>query len=71
MCPRAHRRWISRHVDEEAFQRAEQRRKARPEFMRVRMAAGERPLAILKRPMGLKRMPCRGMCRAKSEISLG
>ena len=71
MCPRANRRWISRHFDEEAFERAEQRRKARPELMRVRMATVERPLAILKRPMGLKRMPCRGMCRAKSEISLG
>ncbi|MDM3872686.1 IS1182 family transposase [Porticoccus sp. W117] len=70
-CTQVDRRWVSRHFHEDAFERAENRLAAQPDLMTVRMAAVERPFAILKRHMGLKRMQCRGLHSAKSEISLG
>ncbi len=70
-CTKADRRWVSRHFDEAAFRLAEARLAANPGLMGVRMAAVERPFAVLKQIMGLRRFLCRGMEGAKAEMGLG
>lgn len=70
-CTKADRRWVSRHFDEAAFALSEARLAANPGLMNVRMAAVERPFAVLKQIMGLRRFLCRGMEGAKAEMGLG
>ena len=70
-CTRADRRWVSRHFHEEAFARSEARLAANPGLMSTRMAAVERPFAVLKQIMGFRRFLCRGMEGAKAEMGLG
>ena len=69
-CTKANQRWISRHFNEEAFERCEARLKQNPALMRQRMAIVERPFAILKQIMGFRRFLCWGMDGARSEMSL-
>jgi transposase len=47
-CTKAKKRWVSRHFNEDAFERCETRLKQNPALMRQRMAIVERPFAILK-----------------------
>ena len=62
---------MSRHFDEAAFALSEARLAANPGLMGIRMAAVERPFAVLKQIMGFRRFLCRGMEGAKAEIGLG
>jgi transposase len=70
-CTKADRRWVSRHFHEEAFAASEARLAENPGLMGVRMAAVERPFAVLKQIMGLRRFLCRGMDGARAEMGLG
>jgi len=70
-CTKSNRRWVSRHFHEEAFMRSDARLKANPDLMRERMHVVERPFAILKQHMGLRRLLCWGMEGAKAEMGLG
>ena len=70
-CTKANKRWVSRHFNEDAFERCEARLKQNPELMRQRMAIVERPFAILKQIMGFRRFLCWGIEAVRSEMSLG
>lgn len=70
-CTKADRRWVSRHFHEEAFALSEARLAKNPGLMVIRMAAVERPFAVLKQLMGIRRFHCRGLEGAKAEIGLG
>lgn len=70
-CTRADRRWVSRHFNEDAFAASEARLVADPTLMWKRMAAVERPFAVLKQLMGLRRLACWGMEGARAEIGIG
>lgn len=70
-CTRADRRWVSRHYDEAAFAASEARLAANPSLMVTRMAVVERPFAVLKQLMGLRRLACWGMAGARAEIAIG
>jgi transposase len=69
-CTRADRRWVSRHFYEGAFAVSEARLAADPGLMKTRMAVVERPFAVLKQLMGLRRLACWGMEGAKAEIGI-
>jgi hypothetical protein len=47
-CTKANKRWVSRHFNEDAFERCEARLNQNPTLTRQRMAIVERPFAILK-----------------------
>lgn len=68
-CTKADRRWVSRHFDEDALERAHQR--ATPERMTRRMATVEPTFATLKRLLNKGRFTCWGLSSASSEYSLG
>jgi transposase len=70
-CTKADQRWLTRHFYEEAFERSKSRLDAEPLLMKIRMAAVERPFAVIKHHLGLRRFHCRGLNKAKTEISLG
>jgi transposase len=70
-CTKANKRWVSRHFNEDAFERCEARLQQNPALMRQRMAIVERPFAILKQIMGFRRFLCWGIEAARSEMSLG
>jgi transposase len=70
-CTKADRRWVSRHFHEAAFAASEARLAENPGLMGVRMAAVERPFAVLKQIMGFRRFLCRGIDGAKAEMGLG
>ena len=70
-CTKANKRWVSRHFNEDAFERCETRLNQNPALMRQRMAIVERPFAILKQIMGFRRFLCWGIEAARSEMSLG
>lgn len=70
-CTKADQRQVSRHFYEEAFERCEARLQANPELMKTRMAVVERPFAVLKQLLGLRRFACWGMAGANSEMALG
>ena len=69
-CTKADRRWVSRHFYEEAFERSERRLAANPELMTIRMAAVERPFAVLKQIMGIRRFQCWSISGAQSEMGI-
>lgn len=68
-CTTADRRWVSRHFDEEALERAQ--KAATPERMIRRMATVEPTFATLKRLLNKGRFTCWGLSSASSEYSLG
>lgn len=68
-CTRADRRWVTRHFDEEALEKA--KRAATPERMVRRMATVEPTFATLKRLLNKGRFTCWGLNSASSEYSLG
>jgi transposase len=68
-CTTASRRWITRHLHEEALTRMRQR--ATPEAMRLRRSTVEHPFATLKyRIFGHPRFLLRGLAGARTEIGL-
>jgi transposase len=70
-CTKAKSRTVTRHFYEDAFIRSESRVRADPSKMTQRMAIAERPFAILKQAMGLRRFHCWGLDGAKSEMAIG
>lgn len=70
-CAPGDTRTVTRHFYEEAYGRSQARIKADPSLMRQRMAIVERPFAVLKQVMALRRFVCRGKQGAESEISIG
>lgn len=70
-CTPGNTRTLSRHFHEEAYDRAQARIKADPSLMKQRMAIVERPFAVLKQVMALRRFVCRGLKGAGSEVAIG
>ncbi|OAN92916.1 hypothetical protein A8B84_20310 [Marinobacter sp. EhC06] len=68
-CTKADRRWITRHFDEAALEKADDA--ATPERMILRMATVEPTFATLKRLLNKGRFTCWGHGSASSEYSLG
>ncbi len=69
-CTRADRRTVTRHFYEAAFERSEARLRAEPTLMNRRMAIVERPFAVLKQAMALRRFVCRGMTGVQTEMAI-
>ena len=69
-CTKSKQRWISRHFNEDAFERCDSRLQENPDLMRQRMAIVERPFAMLKQNMGFRRFLSWGIERARSEMGL-
>jgi transposase len=69
-CTRSKNRWLSRHFNEEAFARSEHRLKENPELMKQRMEV-ERPFAILKHVLGIRRFLCWGLPAVQAEMGIG
>lgn len=70
-CTNAQNRRVSRHFYEESFDRVEERLKQNPDSMTQRMAIVERPFAILKHCMDMRRFLCWGIEGARSEMGIG
>ena len=70
-CTKANTRTITRHFNEDAFDRSAARLIANPSLMNQRMAIAERPFAILKRAMAMRRFTCRGIGAASTEMAIG
>tara|TARA_R110002110_G_scaffold415773_2_gene655508 strand:- start:2298 stop:3713 length:1416 start_codon:yes stop_codon:yes gene_type:complete len=69
-CTRADKRFVSRSFYDDAIVRSNARLEANPRLMIERMTVVERPFAVLKHAMGLRRFVCRGKTQAETEISL-
>jgi transposase len=70
-CTPSKTRTITRHVYEAAYARSQARLAADPTLMHKRMAIAERPFAILKQVLSLRRFNCRGINGARSEMAIG
>lgn len=70
-CTPGDTRTLTRHFHEDAYDRAQARIKADPSLMKQRMAVAERPFAVLKQVMALRRFVCRGLKGAGSEVAIG
>lgn len=68
-CTGSKNRWVSRHFYETAYARCEARLAEQPWLMAQRKIV-ERPFAILKQAMGLRRFQCRGKDVVKAETGL-
>ena len=68
-CTKVDRRWVTRHFNEEALEKAT--KAATPERMICRMATVEPTFATLKRLLNKGRFTCWGLSSASSEYSLG
>lgn len=60
----------TRHFNEGALNRSQQRVDENPGLMRLRGAVVERPFAQLKQNMGMRRFVCLGKSGAESEMGL-
>lgn len=70
-CTNASRRFVARHLYEDALQATEQRVTQHPEMMRLRRQTAEHPFADIKhRILGNARLLLRGLNGARSELSL-
>lgn len=69
-CTPANTRMVTRHFYEAAYERSEARLAAHPHLMQRRMMIAERPFAILKQVMALRRFSCRGLNGAKAEMAI-
>ena len=67
-CTTAERRFVKRHLDEDAMARMAAR--ATPEMMRIRRCAAEHPFATIKRMMGGGRFLTRNLKGTRSEMAL-
>lgn len=70
-CTNADTRMVTRHFYEAAYARSQARLAADPFLMPKRMAIVERPFAVLKQAMALRRFSCRGIESARSEMAIG
>lgn len=68
-CTKTDKRWVSRHLFEDAINQAHEY--ATPERMKQRMASVEAPFGTLKRFMTEGRFRCWGKKAAASELSIG
>lgn len=69
-CTHADRRTVTRHFYEDALERAEARLRANPQLRVQRMVVAERPFAMIKQALALRRFRCWGLAGARSEIAL-
>ena len=69
-CTTAEARWVTRHMHEDALERAAARMKMRPGIMKQRSALAEHPFAIIKAMMGYPRFLCRGLKAVAAEMDL-
>ena len=69
-CTKSDIRSVTRNFHEEAFERSAARLKADPKLMTRRMAVVERPFAVLKQAMALRRFVCRGMAAVQTEVAI-
>jgi hypothetical protein len=69
-CTKAEARWVTRHMHEDALDRAAARMKARPGIMKQRSALAEHPFAIIKAMMGYPRFLCRSLKAVAAEMDL-
>lgn len=69
-CTKANARTVSRHFHEDAFDRSEARLAKDPTLLRQRMHAAERPFALLKQAMALRRFVCWGQYAAGTEMAI-
>ena len=69
-CTKAEARWVTRHMHEDALERAAVRMKTRPGIMKQRSALAEHPFAIIKAMMGYPRFLCRGLKAVAAEMDL-
>lgn len=69
-CTKADQRTVTRHFHESAFEHSQARLWADPLLMRRRMAIVERPFAVLKQAMALRRFVCRGIAGVQSEMAI-
>jgi len=67
-CTTAGRRFVKRHLDEEAMARMAAR--ATPEMMRIRRCAAEHPYGTIKRMMAGGRFPTRNLKGTRTEMAL-
>ena len=63
-------RSITRHLFEDALNRSQARMDADPKLATLRMSIAERPFGMIKQVLGFRRMSCRGLKGAQTEISL-
>jgi hypothetical protein len=69
-CTRSPQRMLSRHIDDDALNRMQQR--ATPELMRLRRSTVEHPFGTLKYAIfGHPRLLLRGLSGARTEIGIG
>lgn len=68
-CTGSKNRWVTRHFYEAAYARSEARLMQQPELMRQRKRV-ERPFAMLKQIMGIRRFQCRGKAVVEAEMGL-
>jgi IS4 transposase len=68
-CTGSKNRWVTRHFYEAAYARSELRLVQQPELMNERKKV-ERPFAILKQVMGIRRFQSRGKEVVRAEIGL-
>ncbi len=69
-CTTADTRTVTRHLYEEALARSESRLREDPSLMHRRMKIAERPFAVLKHLMGLRRFNCFGIRGARAEMAI-
>lgn len=69
-CTKADTRTITRHFFEQAFERSQARLWSDPSLRRRRMSIAERPFAMLKQAIALRRFVCRGMAGAQAEMAI-
>jgi len=70
-CTGAKQRWGTRHFEEDALERLQERMEAHPEAMALRRATAEHPFANLKhRILGNGRLLMRGLKGASGEMAL-
>ena len=70
-CTRSDKRTVTRHIYEAALRRSQARLKADPTLMIQRMVIAERPFAVLKQAMALRRFSSWGMKGARSDMAIG
>jgi transposase len=69
-CTDAKARWVTRHVHEDALERAAARLKLRRGIMKIRSALAEHPFGVIKDMMGFPRFLCRGLEAVAAEMAI-
>ena len=69
-CTTSDTRMVTRHLYEAAYERSTARLRADPTLMNRRMGIAERPFAVIKHLMGLRRFSCRGLGATRTEMAI-